>query len=85
MFEFILGVVGGFVGLLISILPASPFIGLSLSGDVGNAIAWLNWVVPVGSMLNLMVLWAAGLLALAIAKKIGELLDKVTGINTLGA
>lgn len=85
MFEFVLGVVGGFVGLLVSILPASPFIGLALNGNVANAIGWLNWIVPVGSMLTLMTLWAAGLLALAIAKKVGELVNKVTGINTMGA
>lgn len=58
----ILGIINKFVGILASILPGSPlrpFIdSLDLSGwETG--LGWLNWLVPVGFILEVLSAWLA--------------------------
>lgn len=52
--EFLRSVLGG----LMSLLPQSPFQDFySTLGFVGEGLGWLNWFVPVGSLLAIMAVW----------------------------
>lgn len=58
MIAFLLNLVSGLLSWLGSVLPLSPFSGLSLSlSGIADAIGWLNWVVPVGDMAVLLGVW----------------------------
>lgn len=58
MLSFLLDLASGLMSWLAGKLPASPFGGLSLAlSGVGNAIGWLNWVVPVSAMAQLLGVW----------------------------
>lgn len=84
MISFLVKLVSGLFQWLGTVLPVSPFTGLSLAlGGVANAIGWLNWVVPVG---QIAVLYGVWLLAAAVwqvvsfvTSRFGKTLDAFGG------
>lgn len=64
MLQVVLGLLGKLVDFLTSFLPESPFanLGATLEG-AATGIGWLNWLVPVSSMLGLLSAWLVGLAA----------------------
>lgn len=51
MIDFIVNMISGVVGFLTGSLPRSPFSDMSLAQDVTQWLGWLNWLVPMQSML----------------------------------
>lgn len=67
------------VGLILSVLPDSPF--TSVIADLENVpwLGYLNWFIPVGTMLKIGTLWTAAIavfyiyqLILRWAKVVGD-------------
>lgn len=42
-----------------SLLPASPFAGVDFGTIDTTALSWLNWFLPVGTLLTILGLWLA--------------------------
>lgn len=65
MFDSILDFLYGLAAAALSILPDSPFASLSLDKDLGQygqIMGWINYFIPVGTMLNIFVLYLAAVL-----------------------
>lgn len=78
MIAFLLNLVTGLFGWLASVLPASPFSGLSLAlSGLADALGWLNWLVPVGDMLALFLVWLA---AAAVWMVVSFVWQRVNGV-----
>lgn len=74
MIAFLLQLVTGLMSWLSDVLPASPFSDIVLALDgVGQAIGWLNWLVPVTDMAALFGVW---LLAAAIWQVVNFVLKR---------
>ena len=75
MLSFLSTLLSGILGFLNSVLPDSPFSDvLQGAEDLQTGLAWLNWLIPVGSILNIflaylvvLLLWAAADYVLAKA------------------
>lgn len=52
-------IVLGLLALFSAFLPASPFANLALPAAFGDALGWLNWLLPVGDMLGIFYTWLA--------------------------
>lgn len=64
MLSFLMGLVRGIVGFLVSVLPVDPLLdSLTLVDEVRTGIGWLNFFIPVGDMLGIFTIWL-GLLVL---------------------
>lgn len=84
MIAFLLKMVGGLFSWLASVLPVSPFSGLSLAlGGLADALGWLNWVIPVGDMLALFLVWLAAAAVWQVVQfvmsRFGSVVDKFGG------
>ncbi len=42
---------------LLVLFPDSPFVAIENMGGVQQALGWLNWVVPISSMIAIMEAW----------------------------
>ena len=70
---------------LATMLPASPFRSLTLAQGVATGLGWLNWVIPVGSCVNLMVAWLAALWLSVVVRWVYELVvGKVAAAASMG-
>lgn len=65
MFSFLVDLFSGIVNFLTGVLPRSPFADLTLPEVVHTYLGWLNWIVPVNSMLTFL---SVVLVAFAAAK-----------------
>lgn len=79
---FIGDALGGLFGWLADNLPQSPFADITLDGATGDALGWLNWVVPFGDIMALFAAWLAVVLVVwgvrfVIKHVISKTLDKV--------
>lgn len=80
MIAFLLRMVGGLFSWLASVLPVSPFSGMSLAlGGMADALGWLNWVVPVGDMLALFLVWLAAAVIWQVVQFVLKRFDGVLG------
>lgn len=69
MLSGLLGMIGTFFGWLGGLLPDSPFAGVvSVTDDLRQGLAWLNWLVPISDMLVVLGLWIAATLAFVVVK-----------------
>lgn len=75
------GAVLWLVQLLISALPLSPFLGVTLDGLPSEAIGWLNWFVGIGRMVDLMGAWLFCVLAFMVLSKVLDVLRSVGGVK----
>lgn len=58
MLDFLVGFLRSVMGGLVSLLPQSPFQDFySTLGMVSDGLRWLNWFVPVGTLLGIMTVW----------------------------
>lgn len=48
---------GGFLQSILDVLPTSPFAGFISSLEGLPFLTWLNWFLPVGDILTVMVAW----------------------------
>lgn len=48
---------GDIIGLILSLLPDSPFQSLSMPSSVSTRLGYLNWLVPVSSILTVLTAW----------------------------
>ncbi len=74
------GAVLWLIDLLISFLPLSPFLGVTLQGLPAQALGWLNYFVNVRGMCDLMGLW---LLCVTIYMALHAVLHVVHGSEEL--
>lgn len=79
-------VITRFVLWLASLLPASPFSGISFPTAVETALGWLNWVVPFGRFGEILALWLSVLVVAVIVRAIVEnfvknLFNKSVGVE----
>lgn len=65
MFAFLVDLFSGIVQFLTGVLPRSPFADLTLPEVVHQYLGWLNWIVPINSILTFLGLV---LTAFAVAK-----------------
>ena len=42
---------------ILSLFPDSPFVAVANMGSVQQALGWLNWVIPISSMIAIMETW----------------------------
>lgn len=77
MLAFLASILGGFVGLLVGVLPLSPFQNIALGDGVDTALGWLNWVFPVGDCFGIFSLWLA---AAVIVGVVSFLVRKAMGV-----
>ena len=49
-------------GILIAILPASPFPAIISSLEALPMIGYINWFIPVGKLVGILVAWASAIL-----------------------
>lgn len=58
MLDMIVGFLRSVLGGLVSLLPQSPFQDVfSTLGFASQGLRWLNWFVPVGTLLGIMTVW----------------------------
>lgn len=58
MLDMLVGFLRSVLGGLIDLLPQSPFQDIySTLNVVGDGLGWLNWFVPVGTLLGIMTVW----------------------------
>lgn len=69
MLQMLLQLINTIFGFFNSLLPTSPF-GDYIQGSeqIILGISWLNWVLPIGEMLALMVIWLGVCLAVCAVK-----------------
>lgn len=77
--ELVGNLVFALLDLLISMLPLSPFLSVSLDGVPPDGLGWLNWCVDVGGMLDLMGLWLVAVLAYYVLKHVLDAFESVEG------
>lgn len=81
MLSFIISLATGLFGWLAGVLPVSPFSGLSVAlSGFGNALGWLNWLVPVGQMATLYGAWLAGCAIWQIVSYVMKRMDTFSGM-----
>lgn len=81
MIAFLVTLLTGLLSWLASVLPTSPFANLSLAlSGVGNALGWLNWVIPVGQMVTLYGVW---LVAAAVWQVVSYVKGRFDGVLSL--
>ena len=68
MLEFIVAAFNAVVTFLGSLLPTSPFANIQLAGDMGLALGWLNWVVPIQACGVLFAAWLAAFAVYIVVK-----------------
>lgn len=78
------GVLGGLIRLLISVLPLSPFQGITLGEGFDTALGWLNWILPVNDMLGVFALWLSALIVCGVVSVIVRKATGVIGVATGG-
>ena len=84
MLALITAVVTRFVLWLASLLPTSPFAGLSFPHVVERGLACLNWFVPFGRLGEIFALWLSVLVVSVIVKGIVEEFIKVLFKKSVG-
>lgn len=77
-------VIGGgvlwLIDILLSFLPNSPFLTLSL--DVPEqGLNWLNWFVDLRGMLDFLALWLAAVMLYMVLHKVLEVVHGIDGIK----
>lgn len=85
MLSFLSSLLSGILGFLNNVLPDSPFANvLQGAEDLQLGLAWLNWLIPVGSILNIflaylvvLLLWAAA--DYVLAKANGVVFSQIGG------
>jgi len=45
------------VDFIMMMLPDSPFVALSKDADIQQVLGWLNWIIPVSSMVAILEVW----------------------------
>jgi len=45
------------VDFIMMMLPDSPFTMLSKDADIQQVLGWLNWIIPVSSMVAILEVW----------------------------
>ena len=84
MLQGLLTLLNTIFGFFDGLLPESPFADyITANNQVIQGISWLNWVVPIGDMLAVMVIWL-GLCLAVVAVKValdvtGSIGGKVVG------
>lgn len=86
MLGLITAVITRFVLWLASLLPASPFSGISFPHAVETGLGWLNWFIPFGRFGEIFTLWLSVLVVSVIVKAIAEnfvktLFNKSVGVE----
>lgn len=76
------GAVLWLVNVLISLLPSTPFLFLGADGVPSQSIAWLNWVVDVGGLADLMAGWLLCVSLYYVAAKVFQAISNIDGIRT---
>lgn len=80
-------IVGGgvlwIIDLLISLLPLSPFVGITIDGLPREAIGWLNYFVDIARMLTLFTAWLACLVIYFIASRVMDFIKQIDGIKQI--
>ena len=67
--DFLRSVLGG----LVSLLPHSPFEQFySLTGLPVQILGWVNWFVPVGTLLGIMTAWLVAIAAYYVYKALSH-------------
>lgn len=62
MLDFLVEFLRSVLGSVVSLLPASPLESVYGSlAIVGEGLGWLNWFVPVGTLLGIMTAWLAAI------------------------
>lgn len=57
MIEWFQQLMSNFGQALQSVLPLSPFTGFIQDLELSDGLAWLNWFIPVGQMVEIFGLW----------------------------
>ncbi len=69
MLDFVVDFLRSVLGGLVDLLPASPFEQFySAFNVIGQGLGWLNWFVPVGTILGIMVAWLVAIAAYYVYK-----------------
>lgn len=83
MIEFITQLFSTFFEFLTGVLPQSPFQDLTLNSAVTQWLGWLNWVVPIGDMLNFLTIcisiYVGAKIAITVFNLTARTAEKVTG------
>lgn len=61
--ETFLNWVNGILGLIFAFLPSSPFQSTIASIEKWDWLHWLNWLVPVGTLITIGELWITAIIA----------------------
>lgn len=69
--------------LLLTFLPLSPFVNLTLGDEVGTAVGWLNWCIDVHGMVTMFGLWLAAATVVAVVQVVRDNLDWILGMAGL--
>lgn len=82
MIDVILTLINGVLGFLNSFLPLSPFDSIISNNEyIINALGWLNWLIPVGDMVDILGLYLAALLTWSVADLVLGGFGKVTSFT----
>lgn len=69
MLDMIVGFLRSVLGGLVSLLPHSPFEQFyGLTGLPAQILGWVNWFVPVGTLLGIMTAWLVAIAAYYVYK-----------------
>lgn len=59
MIETIIEWINKFLGSILFFLPDSPFTGFIEEIESWDWLGWLNWVLPIGTFIKILVGWGA--------------------------
>lgn len=74
----IIKALGAILGVIISVLPSSPFKALFSLGVMQKYIANINWIVPVNAMVTTAGLWISGIAVYYIYRGVLKLINMVS-------
>lgn len=75
----IIGLMAEFLlNFLLTVLPLSPFADMRLDGQVQTAVGWVNWIVPFGDMVAMMIAWITAATLVTVIGYVVDNIDRIT-------